>query len=277
MNQTSARRVRERVSAEEWDLRVELAACYRLVARYGMTDLIYNHITARVPGPEHHILINAYGMLYEEVTASSLIKVDLAGDIADNGDTGYSVNAAGYIIHSAVHEAREDAQCVIHTHTAAGIAVSAMEEGLMPLSQTAMRFHGHVAYHDYEGPAFNRGEKGRLVAHLGDRSAMILRNHGLLVCAPSIPQAFNLIYWLEQACRIQVQTLACQRPLHRAGDDVVERTADALSGMEITLDNEAATNPNVKPDAQKAGSGYGLLEWPALLRALDRQDPSYKD
>jgi len=277
VNQTSARKVRQRVSAEEWELRVNLAACYRLVARYGMTDLIYNHITARVSGPEHHILINAYGMLYEEVSASSLIKVDLAGNIVDNGDTGYSVNAAGYIIHSAVHEARQDAQCVIHTHTAAGIAVSAMEEGLLPLSQTAMRFHEHLAYHDYEGPAFNRGEKGRLVEHLGERNAMILRNHGLLVCAPSIPQAFNLIYWLEQACRIQVQTLSCQRPLHHAGGEVVLRTAEALSGMEITLDNEAITNPNVKPGAQKSGSGYGLLEWPALLRSLDRQDPSYRD
>jgi ribulose-5-phosphate 4-epimerase/fuculose-1-phosphate aldolase len=277
VNRPAPRSLRARVSAQEWALRVDLAACYRLVARYGMTDLIYNHITARVPGPEHHILINAYGMLYEEVTASSLIKVDLAGNIVDRDEHGYSVNAAGYIIHSAVHEARDDAHCVIHTHTPAGIAVSAMEEGLLPLSQTAMRFHGHVAYHDYEGPAFNRGEKGRLVEHLAGHNAMILRNHGLLVCAPSIPQAFNLTYWLEQACRIQVQTLSCQRPLHHAGKDVVARTAEALSGMEITLDNEAATNPNVKPDAQKAGTGYGLLEWPALLRALDRQDPSYKD
>lgn len=277
MNRPAPRSLRARVSAQEWALRVDLAACYRLVARYGMTDLIYNHITARVPGPEHHILINAYGMLYEEVTASSLIKVDLAGNIVDRDEHGYSVNAAGYIIHSAVHEAREDAHCVIHTHTPAGIAVSAMEEGLLPLSQTAMRFHGHLAYHDYEGPAFNRGEKRRLVEHLGSRNAMILRNHGLLVCAPSIPQAFNLIYWLEQACRIQVQTLSCQRPLHHAGEEVVVRTAEALSGMEITLDNEAATNPNVKAGAQKAGTGYGLLEWPALLRALDRQDPSYKD
>jgi ribulose-5-phosphate 4-epimerase/fuculose-1-phosphate aldolase len=277
VNQPASRSLRARLSAQEWALRVDLAACYRLVARYGMTDLIYNHITARVPGPEHHILINAYGMLYEEVTASSLIKVDLAGNIVERDDHGYSVNAAGYIIHSAVHEARDDAHCVIHTHTPAGIAVSAMAEGLLPLSQTAMRFHGHLAYHDYEGPAFNRGEKGRLVEHLGSHNAMILRNHGLLVCAPSIPQAFNLIYWLEQACRIQVQTLSCQRPLHHATDKVISVTAEALSGMEITLDNEPATNPNVKPGAQKAGSGYGLLEWPALLRALDRQDPSYKD
>ncbi len=277
MNQPTPRSIRARVSAEEWELRVHLAACYRLVARYGMTDLIYNHITVRVPGPQHHILINAYGMLYEEVTASSLIKVDLAGNIIDKDDHPYSVNAAGYIIHSAVHEARDDAHCVIHTHTPAGIAVSAMEEGLLPLSQTAMRFHGHVAYHDYEGPAFNRGEKGRLVKHLGDKSAMILRNHGLLVCAPSIPQAFNLIYWLEQACRIQVQTLSCQRPLHKAAKKVVALTADALSGMEITHDNEGSTNPNLKRGAQKAGSGYGLLEWPALLRALDRQDASYRN
>jgi len=277
MNKPAHRSLRARVSAEEWELRVNLAACYRLVARYGMTDLIYNHITARVPGPEHHILINAYGMLYEEVTASSLIKVDLAGNIIDKDEHPYSVNAAGYIIHSAVHEARDDAQCVIHTHTPAGIAVSAVEEGLLPLSQTAMRFHGHVAYHDYEGPAFNRGEKGRLVKHLGDKNAMILRNHGLLVAAPSIPQAFNLIYWLEQACRIQVQILSTQRPLHKAAKKVVALTAEALSGMEITLDNEASTNPNLRRGAQKAGSGYGLLEWPALLRALDRQDSSYRN
>jgi ribulose-5-phosphate 4-epimerase/fuculose-1-phosphate aldolase len=277
MNQPASRALRERVSAAEWELRVNLAACYRLVARYGMTDLVYNHITARPSGPEHHILINAYGMLYEEVTASSLIKVDLAGNIIDKADHPYSVNAAGYIIHSAVHEAREDAQCVIHTHTPAGIAVSAMEEGLLPLSQTAMRFQGRLAYHDYEGPAFNRGEKARLVAHLGASNAMILRNHGLLVCAPSIPQAFNLIYWLEQACRIQVQILACNRPLHRASPAVVALTGETLAGMEITLDNEPATNPNLKRDAQRAGSGYGLLEWPALLRALDRQDRTYRD
>jgi ribulose-5-phosphate 4-epimerase/fuculose-1-phosphate aldolase len=272
-----SRAIRERVSAEEWDLRVNLAACYRLVARYGMTDLIYNHITARVPGPEHHILINAYGMLYEQVTASSLIKVDLAGNVIDKGEHGYSVNAAGYIIHSAVHEARPDVQCIIHTHTRAGIAVSALKEGLMPLSQTAMRFHGHVAYHDYEGPAFDRGEKGRLVKHLGEHNAMILRNHGLLACGPSIPQAFNLIYWLENACRIQVDILSCQRALHEPTQAVVDRTADALSGTEITLDNEVSTNPNLKHDAQKAGTGYGLLEWPALLRSLDRVDPSYRD
>jgi ribulose-5-phosphate 4-epimerase/fuculose-1-phosphate aldolase len=268
------RSIAEKVSKEEWAARVDLAACYRLVALYGMTDLVYNHITARVPGTDH-VLINAYGMLYEEITASSLIKIDLDGNTVLQPDHDYSVNAAGYVIHSAVHSARHDAECVIHTHTRAGTAVSALAEGLLPLSQTAMRFAGHLAYHEYEGPAFNRGERERLIADLGDRNAMILRNHGLLVCAPSIPQAFNLIYWLEQACRIQIDILACHRPLHLAAHDVVESTADALSGPEITLDNEAATNPHMKPGAQKRQTGYGLLEWPALRRRLDRLDPSY--
>jgi ribulose-5-phosphate 4-epimerase/fuculose-1-phosphate aldolase len=272
------RSLRDRVSEQEWNTRVDLAACYRLVARYGMTDLVYNHITARVPGPEEHILINAYGMLYEEITASSLIKVDLDGNVVAKPDgMDYSVNAAGYVIHSAVHAARPDVECVIHTHTRAGIAVSAMEEGLLPLSQTAMRFHGHLAYHDYEGPAFNRGERDRLVRDLGSRNAMILRNHGLLACGPTIPQAFNLIYWLENACRIQVDALASNRALRVPDREVIEGTAAALAGAEITLDNERETNPHLKADAQRAGSGYGLLEWPALLRMLDRADPSYRE
>jgi ribulose-5-phosphate 4-epimerase/fuculose-1-phosphate aldolase len=272
-----ARSLRERVSAEEWDARVDLAACYRLVALYGMTDLVYNHITARVPGTEDHVLINAYGMLYEEITASSLIKIDLEGKTILQPDHDYSVNAAGYVIHSAVHGARHDANCVIHTHTRAGTAVSALAEGLMPLSQTAMRFSGHLAYHDYEGPAFNRGERERLIDDLGDKNAMILRNHGLLVCAPSIPQAFNLIYWLEQACRIQIDILSCNRPLHLAAHDVVDGTADALSGAEITLDNEADTNPHMQAGKKKPQTGYGLLEWPALRRRLDRLDASYAE
>lgn len=269
--------LRERVSAEEWNTRVDLAACYRLVALYGMTDLVYNHITARVAGSEDHVLINPYGMLYDEITASSLIKINLAGETVLQPDHDYSVNAAGYVIHSAVHTSRHDAECVIHTHTRAGTAVSALADGLMPLSQTAMRFSGHLAYHEYEGPAFNRGERERLIADLGNKNAMILRNHGLLVCAPSIPQAFNLIYWLEQACKIQVDILSCNRPLHVPAKDVVEITADALSGTEITLSNEDATNPHVKTGAQKGKSGYGLLEWPALRRRLDRLDASYAD
>ena len=271
------RSMQERVSVQEWETRVDLAACYRLVALYGMTDLVYNHITARVPGTEDHVLINPYGMLYDEITASSLIKIDLDGKTVLQPDHDYSVNAAGYVIHSAVHSARHDAYCVIHTHTRAGTAVSALADGLMPLSQTAMRFAGHLAYHDYEGPAFNSGERERLVADLGTKNAMILRNHGLLVCAPSIPQAFNLIYWLEQACKIQIDILSCGRALHTPAHDVVEGTADALSGAEITLDNEASTNPHVKADAAKGQTGYGLLEWPALRRRLDRLDASYAD
>jgi ribulose-5-phosphate 4-epimerase/fuculose-1-phosphate aldolase len=163
------------------------------------------------------------------------------------------------------------------THTRAGTAVSALADGLMPLSQTAMRFAGHLAYHEYEVPAFNRGERERLIADLGDKNAMILRNHGLLVCAPSIPQAFNLIYWLEQACKIQIDILSCGRPLHVPASEVVESTSHALSGPEITLDNEDTTNPHVQCGAPKRQSGYGLLEWPALLRRLDRLDPSYAD
>jgi ribulose-5-phosphate 4-epimerase/fuculose-1-phosphate aldolase len=192
-------------------------------------------------------------------------------------DHDYSVNAAGYVIHSAVHSARHDAQCVIHTHTRAGTAVSALAEGLLPLSQTAMRFAGHLAYHEYEGPAFNRGERERLIADLGDKNALILRNHGLLVCGPTIPQAFNLIYWLEQACKIQIDILSCGRPLHMPAHDVVGGTADALSGSEITLDNEDKTNPHMQSGAQKGQTGYGLLEWPALLRRLDRIDRSYAE
>src|SRR5215475_12178266 len=270
------RSLSETVSAEEWQTRVDLAACYRLVALYGMTDLVYNHITARVPG-DGHVLINPYGMLYEEITASSLIKIDLDGNTVLQPDHDYSVNAAGYVIHSAVHSARHDAECVIHTHTRAGTAVSALADGLLPLSQTAMRFAGHLAYHDYEGPAFNRGERERLVADLDDKNAMILRNHGLLVCAASIPQAFNLIYWLEQACKIQLDILACGRALNMPPADVVTDTAAALAGTEITLDNEESTNPHVKVGAQRGQSGYGLLEWPALRRRLDRLDGSYAD
>jgi len=270
------RSLSETVSAQEWQTRVDLAACYRLMALYGMTDLVYNHITARVPG-DGHVLINPYGMLYDEITASSLIKIDLDGNTVLQPEHDYSVNAAGYVIHSAVHTARPDAECVIHTHTRAGSAVSALADGLMPLSQTAMRFAGHLAYHDYEGPAFNRGERQRLVADLGNNNAMILRNHGLLVCAPTIPQAFNLIYWLEQACRIQVDVLSCGRALKVPAAEVVTATAEALAGAEITLDNEASTNPHMMAGAQRGQTGYGLLEWPALRRRLDRLDPSYAD
>src|SRR5690606_23532733 len=198
-------RIREHVGEAEWSARVQLAAVYRLLHRYGMTDLIYNHATLRVPGSDH-ILINAYGYLYNEVCASNLLKIDLEGRVvlAPEDPNGYGVNVAGYVIHSAIHRARPDVHCVIHTHTRAGMAVSAMADGLLPLTQTAMRFHGRIGYHEYESVAIDLDEQDRLVADLGHHDAMILRNHGLLAVGPSAAQAFNTMYWLEMACRAQV-------------------------------------------------------------------------
>src|SRR5215212_6778789 len=199
--------VENRVSAEEWEARVNLAACYRLAAYFRMTDLIYTHISARVPGPEHHFLINAFGLLWDEISASTLVKVTLDGDIVDD-PTGNGINRAGYVIHSAVHRARSDIECVMHTHTAAGIAVSAQEDGLLPLSQHAMRFTGNLAYHDYEGLALELDEQARLTQDLGAHKVMILRNHGLLACGESVAEAFDLMYYLERACQSQINAMA---------------------------------------------------------------------
>ena len=185
---------RSMVSDEEWRTRVDLAACYRLIAMYGWDDLVFTHISARVPGPEEHFLINPYGMMFDEITASSLIKVDLSG--AKVMDSPFPVNPAGFTIHSAVHEARHDVICVLHTHTRAGIAVSAQKAGLRPLSQTSLFSLASVGYHDYEGVALNPDEKPRLVADLGERTALILRNHGLLTVGPSIPDAFLAMTWI---------------------------------------------------------------------------------
>ena len=270
-------RVRDCVSAEEWATRVDLAACYRLVAQYGMSDLIYNHISARIPGRHDHYLINPYGMLYDEITASSLVKIDVAGRTLLQPDHGYSVNVAGFYLHAPVHLARPEVQCILHTHSRAGTAVSALSEGLLPLSQTAMRFYGQLAYHDFEGPAIDADECRRVVADLGDKSAMVLRNHGLLVCGASIAQAFNRMYWLEQACRIQVDALACGRALQMPTPRAIDNTVTCFAGTEITLDNESATNPVLSGAARAGAGGYGLLEWPALLRRLDRADPGFRD
>src|SRR3982751_5383087 len=199
--------VKDRVSAEEWEARVNLAACYRLAAHFRMTDLIYTHISARVPGPEHHFLINAFGLLWDEISASTLVKVTLDGEIVDD-PTGNGSNRAGYVIHSAVHRARPEGQCVMHTHTAAGIAVSAQEDGLLPLSQHAMRFTNSIAYHDYEGLALELDEQARLTRDLGTHKAMILRNHGLLSCGESVAEAFDLMYYLERACQSQINAMA---------------------------------------------------------------------
>ncbi len=218
--------VREQVSPEEWQTRVDLAACYRLTAMYGMTEMIANHISCRVPGSHDHFLINPYGMLYEEIDASCLIKVDLDGNTLFNA-SDYGVNAAGFVIHSAIHMARPDVDCVAHTHTPAGMAVSAMECGLLPLAQTSMRFL-HIAYHDFEGIADDVGERERLVADLGDHEAMILRNHGLLVVGRTIPAAFNLLYRMERACEVQVMALSCNTKLVYPPRDVLEATFDKV-------------------------------------------------
>ena len=245
--------VREQVSAEEWEVRVNLAACYRLMAEYGMTEMVANHISARVPGTHNEFLINPYGMLYEEMTASSMIKIDIDGNVIFNA-TEYGVNQAGFVIHSAIHKARHDVDCIIHTHTLAGMAVSAMTCGVLPIAQSSMRFRD-IAYHDFEGVAIRMDEQQRLQQSLGDREAMVLKNHGLLTVGPSIPECFNNMYRLERACQLQVMALSCNMKLQYPPDEVV-----------------AYTNQQMLPGVRRR---MGLLEWPALLRKLDRKDPSY--
>ena len=248
--------VRDQVSKEEWQTRVDLAACYRLMHEFGMVEMIANHISARVPGTGNEFLINPYGMLYEELTASSMIKIDVEGNILFNA-TDYGINQAGYVIHSAIHGARHDVECIIHTHTLPGMAVSAMKCGLMPIAQTSLRWAKGVSYHAYEGIALNLEERERLVKDLGDTDAMILKNHGLLTCAPSIPECFNNMYRLERACQLQVMTLSCNTEIELPPQEVV---------------NEAWRL--FQPEVQRR---FGLLEWPALRRKLDKTDPSYKN
>ena len=246
--------VREQVSAAEWAKRVDLAAAYRLVHLYGMDEMIANHISTRVPGEDGAFLINPYGMLYEQMHASCFVELDLNGNVVYN-PTEYGINQAGFVLHSAVHKARHDVDCVIHTHTLAGMAVSAMKCGLLPLAQTAMRFTD-VGYHDYEGVALNLDEQARVVRDLGDREAMILRNHGLLVVGASIAEAFNNIFRLERACQLQVTALSCNTELAMPPKDLIE-----------------ATNKLYLPGVRRR---FGLLEWPALLKKLDKLDPSYR-
>lgn len=243
------------VSDVERNTRVDLAACYRLIAHFGMSDLVYNHVTARIPGTDDHLLINPYGYMYEEITASCLVKIDLDGNILSNPHRDYGINAAGYVIHSAVHAARRDVQCVIHTHTRAGMAIAALKCGLLPISQTAMRFAG-MRYHDYESVALDLDERERLARDLGDGDAMILRNHGLLAVGATIPRAFNTIYWLELACRAQVDAMACHSELNTPPPAIVEKTGHLFT-----------------PEARRP---FGEMEWPAMLRYLDRRDASFR-
>ncbi|HVL36527.1 MAG TPA: class II aldolase/adducin family protein [Burkholderiales bacterium] len=237
----------------ERDVRVQLAACYRLVHHFGWTDLVYTHISARVPGPEEHFLLNPLGYLFNEVTASNLVRIDLEGN--NVGASPHSINKAGFVIHSAVHAARPDVQCVIHLHTPAGMAVSMMKCGLLPLSQHAQLFHGRVGYHDYEGIALDLDERRRLVRDLGDKPVMILRNHGTLVAAGTIPLAFSLMFHLEKACQAQLAAMATGQELVLPAREASERTA-AL--------------------AFRDDSPIGRAEWPALERLLEGLDPSYR-
>jgi ribulose-5-phosphate 4-epimerase/fuculose-1-phosphate aldolase len=255
VHQLAAAGVRERVTSEEWDARVDLAACYRLAAHYRMTDLIYTHISARVPGPEHHFLINAFGLLWDEISASTLVKVTLDGEVVDD-PTGNGINRAGYVIHSAVHRARPDLTCVMHTHTASGIAVSAQDQGLLPLSQHAMRFTNSIGYHEYEGLALELEEQARLTRDLGAHKVMILRNHGLLACGETVAEAFDLMYYLERACQSQINAMAGGAKLRIPAAAVAEKTAAQFKKLPYK--------------AKKT-------EWKALLRMLDKTEPAYKD
>ena len=259
----AAESVRSRVRAEEWETRVQLAACYRLSAHYGWTDLIYTHISARVPGPDEHFLLNPFGWMFYEITASNPIKVDLAGNII--GQTPPSIHKAGFLIQSAVHEERPDVACVIHSHTRAGMAVSMTKCGLLPFSQHAMLFHGRVAYHDSEGLALDMDEQARLATDLGDKAVMILRNHGTLVAGMTIPEAFSMMSHLEKALQAQIDALSSKQELTIRSDEVAAATASM-----------GFTN-KVVPEYTEGTSPLGRLEWPAPTRMLDRTDASYRN
>jgi ribulose-5-phosphate 4-epimerase/fuculose-1-phosphate aldolase len=242
------------VTAEEWSVRQDLAAAYRAVALYGWDDLVFTHISARVPGGDHHFLINPYGMMFGEITASSLVKIDLAGNKVM--DSPFEINPAGFTIHSAVHEAREDAHCVIHLHTTQGVAVSCQKQGLLPLSQQSLFPLSSLAYHDYEGVALNPEEKARLVRDLGDKHSLILRNHGLLTCAETVADAFLYMYILQKACEVQVMAQA-------GGGELIPIPKPIVDGI------RAAS----KVVLRQSG---GMIAWPGILRKLDRTDPSWR-
>lgn len=253
MGEKGSEKVSSLVSDEEWQQRVDLAACYRLVAHFGWDDLIFTHISARVPGPEHHFLINPYGMMFDEITASSLVKVGLDGEKVM--DSPFEVNPAGFTIHSAVHEAREDARCVLHIHSINGVAVSAQKDGVLPISQQSTLVLSSLGYHDYEGLALNPEEKPRLVADLGTNTFLMLRNHGLLTVADNIPDAFLAMYTFEVTCMIQVRA--------QAGGELIPVDPRIIGGVKQMI-------------SKVTGGLGGKLAWPGLLRKLDRIDPSYK-
>ncbi len=245
------------VSEDEWKLRVNLAACYRLVAMYGWSDLIFTHISAKLPesvsGKDHHFLINPYGLMFDEITASSLLKIDLQGKQIN--ESTFYVNHAGFVIHSTIHEARHDAVCVLHTHSRAGVAVSAQKEGLLPISQQSSLLLSSLAYHDYEGLAVHDDERDRLKADLGNNKYMILRNHGLLTVGCSVPDAFLAMYFLETSCQIQISA--------QAGGTLSPVPQKVLDGVTAAV------------RVQQSKGSAADLAWPALLRRLDRLSPGY--
>jgi ribulose-5-phosphate 4-epimerase/fuculose-1-phosphate aldolase len=244
------------ISAEEWAIRCDLAALYRLVAHFRMTDFIYTHISARLPGPEHHFLINQYGVMFHEMRASDLVKIDLDGNIIGDDNQSRRVNAAGFCIHSAIHMARPDLMCVVHTHTAAGMAVAAQKQGLLPISQHALKFYGHLAYHGYEGIALDLDERERLVADLGQHRAMILANHGLLVAGRTIPEAFNNIYYLERACQAQV--------------------AAQSGGAELIFPPEEVRVHTAAQFNREGSLEHYDMGWASALRLIENDRPDYR-
>lgn len=253
-NDTSIASLKDKVSAEEWQMRVDLAAFYRLIAAHGWDDMIYTHISARVPGEDKHFLMNPFGLLFSEITASSLIKVDMEGELVM--ESPYLANPAGFTIHSAVHGAREDAHCVAHLHTDDGVAVAAQKEGLLPLSQHAMIVRRRTAAHAYEGVALNLDERERLVKDLGDKHLMLLANHGTLALGKDCATAYQGIYYLERACSMQVR---------------------AQAGGELVIPSEEVQALVHKQGAAIFDGSAGALAWPALLRKLDKMDASYRD
>lgn len=252
-----SRPIRDQVSNAEWQTRVDLAAAYRLMVRYGMTDMIYNHITARVPDKPQEFLINAYGLHYSEVNASNLHRINHEGEITLRGNSHYGINFPGFVIHGAVHQGRTDVNCIVHSHTRSGVAVSAMKVGLLPLSLFGMRFSGNIGYHDCEGTVVKMDERDTLVRDLGKHNVLMLRNHGLLVCGPSVAEAFNSHYMMEQACKIQVEAMCSGAELVMPPPEIVAETAYLFE-------------PNVR-------RAFGVMEWEAMLRLLDREDPSFRD
>lgn len=246
---------------KEWELRVQLAAAYRIIDHLGWSELIWTHTTVRVPGPEHHFLINQYGLRFDEVRASNLVKVDLHGKVI--GDQTHEINPAGFVIHSAIHMTRPDVRCIMHTHTLAGMAVASLQEGLLPISMYALGYYERVAYHDFEGPSLDLDERARLAANLGDKNILILRTHGLLTCGETVAQAFVRMYRLERACQVQLAAQSTGGALVIPPREICELSAERSDDFLVA-------------EGEKGYSKVANPEFAALMRLMDRKDPSYR-